>query len=484
MRNFLILCCLMVLPSTTFANDQVCNDLQKLTCAPGDYNDGTGSASNPTSSKNNNTKLENQIVNFTREKFTKALSDPDNSFFRKAVLSATGLSLSPHCAGAAEKPSPNCLNDMAVGVTEIYTKQNSSQISTSTGIGSVSDVAYVIDSPIFKEIADQSLKKTKQTVGSDEVDKKAAEKLFPQIRALLIKKLDELPIDNDKRKQLIEKVRAIRYTNQDCSGGATSVAQVLRANAHYSPTKNTFTYCSGFAVVNRSEFNMAFVIAHELGHSIDPCQITMGPSDFAFKYPVTTSREEAEAAYPVKGVISCLRSDQSVRAAPGFQSQEMGKGYGMGGTYADMKPTQPAAPKNFSAFCQNDQIGEAVSDWIAAEITPEYISKNFPSLSKDQIRIGYSNIWRGVCADAASEVIMPPGGFGMDVHPAQHLRTNKVILAQPKIRKQMGCPIPPPSGTEYCDAVKAVQATSNPSVKDLKQEIDTLKKKEKEKAAQ
>jgi hypothetical protein len=248
----------------------------------------------------------------------------------------------------------------------------------------------------------------------------------------------------------------------------------------YLPTQNAFKYCSGLRIQNDSEFQMAFIMAHELTHSIDPCGISIGPEDYRFKYTPDASREKAENEYPIPGVIKCLRSEKSIHAGFFKPNQMMASGYGQvgpGGGYMPdpsmMPPTKPTS--KLPLFCDKDQIGESFSDWMAAEVTPEYIQKNFPKLSVDQYRNGYSNIWRGICEDEVAKTLNP--NFGYDPHPDQVDRTNRLILAQPTIRKQMNCTKPLPSvihcSTSYTESptVETKSVAPTPAVQPASQGI-------------
>jgi hypothetical protein len=446
--------------------EQICDDLQRFVCAPGSYDDGTGVASNPTALSSGQTEIEQKITKRAHTQFLKALKDPDNTYFRKSVLSATGLSLAPQCTKAEDKPSTKCLNDMATGLTGIFFKQQD-QISQGAAYqsmnNSVTDTTFVTESPIYQDAVQEIMTQTKEMMHAGDIDKKARDKVFPQVKALLLAKIKQMVKDPKVRKNLTDKVKSIRYESSDCSGGGGSnVPGLLMPNAFYNPAQNNFNFCSGMTLQNKSEFLMAFVMAHELSHSIDPCCITQGPSDFSFRFPEGGTRAEAEAAYPIQGVIACLRSDQSIKARAADQVPQIAPGAGgyggygnygnygnygggMGGGIGQSQP-QPQTPQPFAGFCQNDQITESFADWMAAEITPEYIAKNYPKLTSEQSRFGYSNIWRGSCMDDATARQIAIA----DPHPAQGDRSNRIILVQPKIRAQMNCPKMPPRGTVYC----------------------------------
>ncbi len=349
---------------------------------------------------------------------------------------------------------------MASGLTDIFVKQQSASTGRFPGAGmsnngSVSDITFVTDSPFYKKVVQNVLNQTQIIIKSDKIDKKAREEVFPKVKAILIAKIGQMVTDPVARKNLTDKVTAIVYIGSNCSQEAGSnegsVPGLLLANVFYHLIQNTFKYCSGLSTRNSSEFHMAFIIAHELSHSIDPCSIAIGPSDFIFRYSKNITREKAESEFPFEGLISCLRSEKSVQAISAEQMLMLGTvgsttdpygnngghggGYGGGiGTATSSEPSVARPTPPFIGFCHNDQITETFADWMASEITPDYIKNNFPKLSSEQMRLGYSNIWRGACVDDAQQSKLPH-----DVHPSQKDRSNRIILTQPKIRAQMDC---------------------------------------------
>jgi hypothetical protein len=285
------------------------------------------------------------------------------------------------------------------------------------------------------------------------------------VQALLTERIGQMVKDPEIKKKLVDKVAAIRFSGQDCqsSQSQNAIASVLTSNAFYNPLSNTFKYCSGFNNTSTSAFTIAFVIAHELSHSIDPCGITEGPSDYSFQYKPNLNRAQAESSFPVGNAISCLRNPDSVAAmanpyvmpkfsAPGFginvSYPAPGSGssyqyyYGNYGNYGNMTST-PVDPSTmpFNSFCDRDQITESFADWMAMEILPDYIEKNHSGLSVTQKRLGYSNVYRIMC-EAVERTVF-------DNHPTTELRANAIALVQPKVRQQMGCKNPPQK-YRYC----------------------------------
>jgi hypothetical protein len=91
-------------------------------------------------------------------------------------------------------------------------------------------------------------------------------------------------------------------------------------------------------------------------------------------------------------------------------------------------------------FCGGtDQIGEAFSDWMGTEILADYMEKNMSSLSQKKKMNGISNLSSRFCYE----------GSGFDVHPDSKLRIDRLLMANPKIRDQIGCSTPK-NNVHYC----------------------------------
>lgn len=455
------------------ASDTVCEDLHRLSCAPGTYDDGTGVGKSESVYNKERFEIIDKVSNLTREKFATALKNPRANHFRKIVLSATGLSLNPECDGADLKPSQDCLVLMAEGAANIAIKKmfaSSPSSNTLTPSGRIEDQAFLVESDPFLKIENEIFLSAKKEMGLDELEKKIRTKIFPQIRDLLIQQI-EASVQNPKlRKELTDKISAITFEGSICGAGDSkikNIAGLLNANAFQHPVGNRFQYCAGHSFLNSSEFRIARTLAHELSHAIDPCGITRGPQDYTFKYKDNLTRAQAQEQFPFPGILQCLRGKDSVNAKFVRQVRtqvampvgtNIGNGLGgavykNGGAYGPLSNDDPDLDtdmieipnETFQLFCKGDQITEAFSDWMAAEITPKYISKNFPNLSTQQYRFGYSNVWRGQCNDSDMQ---SGAGIGQS-HPVTERRNNYILLMQPQIRSQMGCP-PTVVARKYC----------------------------------
>jgi len=111
------------LEGTNARTDGLCRDLARFSCAPGDYNDGTGIARNSSEMESVTRALETRNVPRFKSQFRAALRDPANEDLRKIALSAIGLTYAPHCQSTTQKDQAKCLDDLTLGVAGLAFSQ-------------------------------------------------------------------------------------------------------------------------------------------------------------------------------------------------------------------------------------------------------------------------------------------------------------------------------------------------------------------------
>ena len=365
------------------------------------------------------------------------------------------------------------------------------------------DLDLLLQNPAFRRTETKLSRELKAKLRNPAMERKLEKKIFPRVQKLLAGILRKKVSDPKLAEILATKVEGIEFAGTSCADpvppDATgksydpSLSAMLVPNAYYTPADNTFRYCNGFLLQSQSEFTIASVVAHELAHSVDPCLVGIGPEDFRFRYSEPGDREQSEREYPMPGLLSCLRDERSVGAMflePGAEGEprpdprarleelrakvkELNQRILKKGQTPEQKeelrdeknlvlakiarietrlreqgPEErgPMPDPEQPAFCRDDQIGEAVSDWFSAEVMPEYIRTAYPKLTHSQRRVGYSNIFRALCPPGG----LPPEEQEFDVHPNPERRANQLLLASPKVRRQMGCPVTAPPGVKYC----------------------------------
>ena len=450
----------------------VCNDLARFSAAPGEYDDGTGIAYSP--GKVNETLQALKAKEFAtyQAAYLKALKAPP---FRKRILDLTGIASHPGC----EKPdtaSVQCLKNASAELAKISLGR--AFLSTGSGRnrepgGDITDFDLLIHDDTFLKTEKQLIESSRSKITNKAMSKKIEEDIFPKVRKILVGVLEKNIQDPELKKNIMEKVNSIRYAGSDCSDffadpKGNSVAGLAIPNAFYQRITNSFKFCNGFLLQNQSAFQIAFTIAHELAHSIDPCGIVVDAENKRFDYVKPKDREFCEQAYPFKGLIPCLRGSDSIQAKTLEPASDLGPLGRIPGLPPPEKQNDKPKPDDSilppvrkqgpqlsdrSPFCtKDDQISEAFADRIAIEVTPAFIKQEYkdrkPPLTKENYQIGYSNVFRDVIGykDAVDEKF--------DEHPDTKDRINKIILTHPEVREQMGCLPETVDGTVSCPLSK------------------------------
>lgn len=448
-KKIIVLAAFFLFPMVATADvPAVCTDLARVTCAPGSYTDATGYVKSSSEVQRfMSSYLEKSRVQL-HDKFQKILNDPNNAYFRDLSISSFGLKNSPQCLSSVASDQKTCNENLLDGLTTLAQKQILGPMMPRTSyqnMGSLRDEGYILANEEYASVAGAFKKQAESDLTNLDVEKKIKEKIFPKVKALIIERLQQLSISDEQKNFMINKIKAIQFAGSNCTkrgDDGMSVAPLLTPNAFYDPNRNIFKYCSGELLQSTSEFQIARTIGHELSHSIDPCGIAYGPADMGFHYKNSDDIKKMEDEFPLHNVISCLRSSSSVEAKifhTGGTSMPSG---GVMGTPGAM-PTQPKAKPS---FCENDQIGESFADWMGAEILPQYIEKNY-KLSPEQYREGYVNSFKLLCLVIGNET----SHVTDDEHPDLEKRINNIVLVNPKIRAQMGCPIKH-STNIYCNS--------------------------------
>lgn len=480
----------------------LCEDMASFSCAPGKYDDGTGSVQIGRDYRKKAAESFKRNEGAARTTFAQLLEDPKSSYFRKLTIAALGLQNSPDCVSSDSDAQKRCNSNAVDGLVVISAKKLGVGETSDTSSWDLENLSYVANNASFKKaLREMQLKMGDQT----EIDnnyKKVEEKMFPQIQKLLVKKISSLPIDEKNKALMIEKINGISLSGTDCTEDTTKLHEQFIPNASYYGSSQEVRICKGYLGSDFSEFKLARTIGHELMHAVDPCIIGRGLEGVKFNYSPKSDREKKESEYPVKGLIECLRSEKSVSARyqngagmttpqGGFggggnvRGYEQGAGNGMmpppnmpmpnayyppngyggaivygapsgyyNGAYGNINAAvagnappqqQPAPPEEYS-FCKGDQIGESVADWFGDDILVDYISSNYPNLTQTQWQHGVSNVFRQVCDPGSTKDTM-----AFDEHPDTKDRINRLLLVNPQVRQKLGCQ-KPHTKFIYCDA--------------------------------
>ena len=437
----------------TLSAADVCSDLAKLSCAPGEFNDGTGRVKSEEAMQTELSNFAEGTKEQIKNKFSAMIADSNNSYFRDIALSALGLKGNPICESTAADSVAQCNKNLVEGLSLWAQRISLGKLLPTPSLnrdGNFRDLSVLLKDAHFNQVVrDVKEDAVKKLVPADTAEK-IKTSIFPKVKAQVIARIKELPIEAGAKKFMISKVASVTFSGTKCErpagsninfGMGDSVADMLVPNAFYSPNSNSLLYCGGSIFQSDSEFEIVDTLAHELAHSIDPCNIADGPADVGFKFKSEDLLKQ-EVEYPLSNILQCLRTKESISA----------KNYRL----EDKKPATADASDtaNDTApnFCDDDQVGESFCDWIAAETLPRYMEKNH-KLTREQYRLGYMNAFKPICiirTEKMREEREKPGE--RSDHPMIEDRINRILAVNPKVREQMGCSAS--TSPIYCDPHK------------------------------
>ena len=456
MKNKILLCVFLPWISYAGALGDVCTDLARLTSAPGVYVDGTGKdgkgmARNSDSLVDFAVQIEGKFRPALVKRFKDILTDSAFAFFAQTAINSLRFDCDPACTRAYHHQTwtdpllENVSQALAGLVFErilpqgMYAGTQSGRSRRSNKI-EYKEIDFLLNNRVFIQERDRVRSEILQHFGLAE-SSTLIEESWKKVVPIFTDLVSDV-VNQDFKVAALRKIRDIRLTHTDnCAPRSpygedrSNLESDMIANAFYDPISNTVSYCTGLIILNQSEFGIAFVLAHELAHAIDPCNIAVGPGDRRFVYKNLMDPAAAQDEYPVPGLISCLRSAQSVAASrKNFKLPDAVLTGGSEGSEEDAQTPPPSSAK-YSVFCSkdgptaSDQISEATADWYASEVLARYIDAHWPRLTRDQYIYGYSNVFRGLYANTGDEI-----------HPLMNDRINRILLVQPQVRQDMECP--------------------------------------------
>ena len=154
-----------------------------------------------------------------------------------------------------------------------------------------------------------------------------------------------------------------------------------------------------FFYSSKSVFNLVFTIAHELAHSIDPCEARNARLSFP-------SYDRIKGCFLRNGFIATRKT-----------RSECGK---------------------------NDQLSEIFADWIAVQITVDAIAVLGAQFTAEQKLNAAMNSVRDLCDEEDSSVELD-----FEFHPRPEVRINQIFGMNPAVRNIVGCQ-PVAEAPPYC----------------------------------
>jgi hypothetical protein len=148
----------------------------------------------------------------------------------------------------------------------------------------------------------------------------------------------------------------------------------------------------------KSWFNIVFTLGHELGHSIDPCEI-----------------RQARLSYPAYDrLTACFLRTGLVKTT-----------------------------KLRTECAENDQLSETFADWIAAKVSAEALKNFSVEFHGPQLVNAAENSVRDLCEQEEGADVE----VDEDDHPSPRVRIDGIYGSNPEIRNLLGCEKP---SADYC----------------------------------
>jgi hypothetical protein len=435
----------------------LCEDLKPLVCSQESRDDGTGLNQKYEDKDTRKIRDINKLTNENKNKFAQLLSESQNSEFRRDVFNALPFKRKD-CPSPESLMAKTCQNYFAAELAEIVDAENlAPSYSSEEGLRvrnnyekNLRNIERLTGRQEYLEISNEHYKEIRNLNIKPDQEKKIKEDLFPQVKKTLLKKIDELSVDDEIKMKLKAQIDNTEFGGFDCLDNPRTTLKYLeaqylpKADLNYSRSgtgKNKILICRGISSYVESEFSLIFTLAHELSHSIGPCLYS---EKFLKSKVEPQTISELDAQYPFSQTLTCLRGNNSTKAQNKLDfCKENKKNQRFDYNECEIltqNPTLTHCPTTIS----KDQVEEATSDFFGVEVMQDLIKERHPDLTPEQWKRGISNLFP--MADNCHE----NKSMEFDVHPKQMIRFNKIALAHPRIREAMGCS--QKSSTKvYCD---------------------------------
>ena len=170
----------------------LCNDLARFSCAPGNYKDITGSVKSSSDVQKFMTAYAEKSKQQLDDRFKKILDNPENAYFKDLATSGMGLKNSPQCTSTSASDVIACRENLIDGLTTLAQKQTLSPFLPSASLSrmaSLSDINDILQNKVYQDVINDLNKQAGRDLSNPEVEKKIKEKIFPEIKSLMIERL-------------------------------------------------------------------------------------------------------------------------------------------------------------------------------------------------------------------------------------------------------------------------------------------------------
>jgi hypothetical protein len=241
------------------------------------------------------------------------------------------------------------------------------------------------------------------------------ESLFLETQAAVIKVVDKKrsSLSADDFKNLISRLQTVRLASADEPEMQLIARQACtRPNAIYMSDKHALFVCPN--LMNFPDMTLQKVIAHELGHVIDPCTLS---------YELNSIAGIPYQKNPLQPTVQCLQSKESMAAYDQNHRDQHG-------ACARINP--------------DDQIEEVFADWVASEVIAEKVRAQQNHLAAEKKALESQLLFLSVAcfADQNHEAQLAKS------HPSIQRRVERIFLAQSAFQQAFSCQSP---DVKHCD---------------------------------
>lgn len=314
--------------------------------------------------------------------------------------------------------------------------------------------------------------------------------IFQDAKKRIIQVLEKRRTSKNSKQiaNMISRVGAVELSPAQLGDGVyvRTAAGCEVPNAFYQPQTHKVTVCP--QILNLPEAALFEVIAHELGHAIDPCALTLSVSKtsdggYSQEEPEFFGGEisKTEKAFqpipldqlPLNKVISCLQQNDSIGAKVPSKKElldQIDKDL-LDEESADLEARRERVNGFYDKFkycgdlTGHNHLQEAFSDWMATQALTQKLSDISDSTKAKEYALGAqflfmasecSNIQQASlrkvqsiekdlaprCSefDKVSQKLNQRLSQGLKSdHPMVAARVNRIILAKPEIQRTLGC---------------------------------------------
>jgi hypothetical protein len=245
------------------------------------------------------------------------------------------------------------------------------------------------------------------------------QKLFAETQAAVLKVVERkrASLSAEDFENLINRLKTVRLAMAEDKGmKAFEQDACNRPNAIYISGKHALFVCPG--MMNFPDMTLQKIMAHELGHVIDPCTLSYDQSNIV-GIPYQKN--------PLQHVVQCLQSKDSI------QSYHL--------PYDQKHRDQHGACANVNP---QDQIEEVFADWVASEVIADKIRTEQDRALSEKKALESQLLFLSVAcfADQSRENLVKRS------HPSIQKRIERIFLAQTAFQEAFRCQS---VGVKHCE---------------------------------